>query len=206
MNELALVRAAPGAALLLASFVAVSLAGLYAAPSIIERNLLRPCGLVSRRDQATLLTSAFVHADQAHLLLNAYTFWAFAFPLERAIGTSRLLALFFTGVLAGSLGSCLRHGRDPGYRTLGASGAILAVLFAAIVHTSTASIFVLPVPIPFPAPVFAGVYLACSLYAARRGGGRVNHEAHLSGALAGIAFVAVTDPAAVARAVHAIIG
>ncbi len=163
MNELALVRASPGAALLLASVVVASLAGLYAAPSLIERNLLRPCGLVARGDYATLLTSAFFHADLAHLLLNAYTFWAFAFPLERAIGTPRFVALYFVGVLAGSLGSWLRHGRDPGYRTLGASGAILAVLFASIVYTPSASIFVLPLPIPIPAPVFAGLYLAYSL-------------------------------------------
>ena len=69
---------APIAALLLAAIVAISLVGLLAWPAMIERNLFRPHWLLPQREYSTLLTSAFIHADLAHLLFNAFTFWAFA--------------------------------------------------------------------------------------------------------------------------------
>ena len=140
---MALAGASPGATLLLVVIVLSSLIGLYAAPSMIERNLFRPFWLLSRRQYWTLITSAFLHADLAHLFFNAFTFWAFAFPLERAIGTGSFLALYFFGMLASHLGTYFKHRSDPSYQCLGASGAILAVLFASIVYFPSGSIFIL---------------------------------------------------------------
>ena len=197
----------PGAAaLLLAAMVLASLIGLFAAPSLIERSLFRPHWLLPRREYSTLVTSAFVHADLAHLIFNAFTFWAFAFALERAIGSTRFVALYAFGLLASDAGTWFKHRRDPDYRTLGASGAILAVLFASIVYFPTGSIFILPIPVPIPAPLFALGYLAYTYYAARLARGRINHDAHLSGAIAGLAFVVLTDPAAIEHAWHSVFG
>ncbi|MDQ6680785.1 MAG: rhomboid family intramembrane serine protease [Pseudomonadota bacterium] len=197
---------APASALLLALIVVTSLIGLFAAPSLLERNLLRPYGLMARRDYATLVSSGFIHADLAHLLFNAFTFWAFAFALERTIGSPRFVALYFFGLLASSAATYLKHRHEPDYRSLGASGAILAVLFASIVYFPTGSIFILPIPVPIPAPVFALAYLGYSWYASRQARGRINHDAHLSGAVAGIAFVALTDSAAFASALRVLFG
>ncbi|MEO6033157.1 MAG: rhomboid family intramembrane serine protease [Burkholderiaceae bacterium] len=201
---LALSDGAPAAMALLAVILIASLVGLYAAPSMIERNLLRPYWLVRRRQYATLVTSGFLHADLAHLLFNAFTFWAFAFGLERTMGTPGFLALYFVGLFVSDAGTWFKHRNEPGYQSLGASGAILAVLFASIVYTPSASIFILPIPFPIPAPLFAVAYLAYTYYAARQARGRINHDAHLAGALAGVAFVAFTDPAALARAWHSV--
>ena len=154
-NLMALVDSSPGATLLLATIVLASLIGLLAMPSLIQRNLFRPFWFIQRREYPTFITSAFIHADFAHLFFNAFTFWAFAFQLERTLGTARFLALYGFGLLASGAGTYFKHRSDPAYRCLGASGAILAVLFASIVYFPTASIFILPIPFPIPAPLFA---------------------------------------------------
>lgn len=197
MNSL---LASPVASLLLAIILVASLLGLYARPDLVERNLFRPYWLLPRREYTTAITSGFLHADLGHLLFNSITLWAFAFPLERAIGSAKLLALYFFGLLVSDAGTWFKHRHDPAYRCLGASGAILAVLFASIVYVPTASIFILPIPVPIPAPLFAVLYLSYTWWASRSGRGRVNHDAHLSGAFAGIAFVAMVDPDAMVRA------
>ncbi|HET9976740.1 MAG TPA: rhomboid family intramembrane serine protease, partial [Burkholderiaceae bacterium] len=82
-----LAQGAPASALILALMIGASLVALYAAPTILERHLLRPYWLLPRRQFASIVTSGFLHADLPHLLFNAFTFWAFGFSLERAIGT-----------------------------------------------------------------------------------------------------------------------
>jgi membrane associated rhomboid family serine protease len=63
--------------------------GHYAQPLIIERRLFRPYWLLRRRAYATVFTSGFVHADLGHLLFSMFTYWFFAFPLERRIASGR---------------------------------------------------------------------------------------------------------------------
>lgn len=197
---------APGASLILAVTIVVSLLALHSQPQWLERGMLRPYWLLRRQQWGTLLSNALLHADLPHLLFNAFTFWAFAFNLERQMGTPRFLALYAFGVAMSDLGTWLRQRENPHYQSLGASGAISAVLFAAIVYAPGASLFILPLPVPIPAPLFALGYLGYSMWAARQGRGRINHDAHLSGALAGLAFVALTDPAAFGRALQQVLG
>jgi membrane associated rhomboid family serine protease len=194
------------AAIILGATVIVSLLGLWAVPSIIERNLFRPFWFLPRRQYWTAVSSGFVHADLGHLLFNSFTYWFFAFPLERLIGSARFAALYFIGLVASDTGTYFKHRRDPDYACLGASGAILAVLFASIVYIPGQSIMIMPIPLPIPAPLFAIGYLAYTFYAARAQRGRINHDAHFDGALAGLAFVAVTDPAAWVRAARIVLG
>lgn len=190
----------PIAWLLLVTIAGPSLYALYANPAWLDRQLFRPYWFLPRRQWATAVTSGFLHADLPHLLFNSFTFWSFAFALERAMGSGKFAALYAFGLGVSTAGTWWQHRRDRGYASLGASGAILAVLFASIVYTPTSSIYILPIPVPIPAPVFAVLYLAFSVYAARRARGRVNHDAHIAGALAGVVFVAVADPAALVAA------
>lgn len=198
--------ATPVSLLMLATIVVASVAGLFIAPGMLSRNLFRPYWFLRERQWATPLTSAFLHADIAHLLFNGLTFWAFGFMLERRIGSASFAVLYFFGLAASGFGTWVQHRDDPRYQTLGASGAILAVLFASIVYFPTSSIYIMFFPVPVPAPLFAFGYLAYTWYAARHLGGRVNHDAHLSGALAGLAFVALSDPGAIVRAWSQIFG
>ena len=196
----------PGARTLLVLIVSLSVLALWVVPGMLDKCVLRPYRLHRDRDYLALLTSGFVHADLGHLLFNTLTFYFFAVPLEHRIGTTKFLLLYFAGLLLSQVTSYYKHRNDPEYATLGASGAISAVLFAAIVYMPTQSIYILPIPVPIPAPLFAAAYLAYTWYAARQGRGRINHDAHLSGAVAGVLFVALTDPATLEGAVRSVFG
>jgi membrane associated rhomboid family serine protease len=173
--------------------IIVSVIGL-AAPKVIERSLLRPYQVARGSGYVGLLTSGFVHATVGHMVFNLITFYSFGFALERAIGPVRLVALYFSALLISGIGTCYKHRDDPAYASLGASGAILGVLFASIVYFPRQSLYILPLPVPIPAPLFAVGYLAFSWYSSRSNRGQINHDAHIFGALTGLAFVLVTDP------------
>ena len=173
--------------------VLASAAALFS-PGLLERAVLRPYLIARGSGYWRLLTSGFVHANFTHLLFNLITYYSFAFTLERAIGTARFVALYFCGLLASGIGTCIKHRDEPNYASLGASGAILAVLFASIVYFPRSRLLILPIPIPIPAPLFAVIYLAWSYYASPNSTDRINHDAHITGALTGVAFVALTDP------------
>ena len=147
-----------------------------------------------------------MHADLAHLLFNMITFWAFGPPLERYIGTLRFVLLYAAGLVVSPFISYRKHRDDPGYATLGASGAISAVLFAAIVYNPTMRIMIMFLPIPIPGPLFGVAYLGISWWYGRQSRGRINHDAHFLGALTGLVFVALTDPGAWARALRIVFG
>jgi membrane associated rhomboid family serine protease len=192
----------PAALFILAANLGLSLLGLFAMPQIIERCLFRPYEFARGLRRATIVSSGFVHADLAHLAFNMITFYFFGVKLEWIIGTPKFVLLYAIGLLVSSVGTYFKHRNNPEYATLGASGAISAVLFAAIVYDPQMSLYLMFIPIPIPGPVFAVAYLAYTWWSARQNKGRINHDAHLGGALAGLAFVAVFDPQAWAYAYY----
>ena len=148
------------AAVLFAVIVVVSLAGLYVSPRIIERSVFRPYWVHRGRRFETLVTSGFVHADLSHLIFNLITFYFFGFPLEHRIGGAAFAALYFIGLLVSDVGSYVKHRDDPEYGSIGASGAISAVLFASIVYFPSNSVMIFPLPVPIPAPLFAVSFMS----------------------------------------------
>jgi len=193
-----------GATVILAVTIVTSLLGMYRVPQIIDRCLFRPYFFLRRRQYDTIYLSGFVHADLGHLLFNMVTFYFFAFPMERYIGTTRFLILYFVGLLVSHSCTYLKQKDNAEYASLGASGAISAVLFAYIVYFPMTKLIILPIPIPIPAAIFAVGYVAYSYWASLHSRGRINHDAHLCGAFSGLAFVAVTDFGAFGRLLTAI--
>jgi membrane associated rhomboid family serine protease len=193
-----------------ASFALLLIIGLvsviaFSAPRVVERNLLRPYQVLRRRDFIPLVTCGFIHANWSHLIFNALTLYFFGPNLERTIGTPHFIALYFIGLVLSSAGTVWKHRDDPNYASLGASGAILAVLFAYIVYYPTQMLY-LYFAIPIPAVLFAFGYLGYTIWASKNPHGGINHDAHLDGALTGLLFVALTDFSAWRRAFDQILG
>jgi membrane associated rhomboid family serine protease len=195
----------PGSMLILGAILVMSVLALRVAPAILQRNLLRPYWLLRKRQYDTIITSGFIHGDFGHLLFNSLTFFFFAPGLERRIGTARFVALYFIGLVLSSLGTVYKQRNNPDYAALGASGAILAVLFAYIVYFPTESVY-LYFALKIPAPLFAVGYVAYSIWASKYRRDNINHDAHLDGALTGLVFVGLTDFPAWSRALHQVFG
>lgn len=179
--------------------IVISLLGMYQIPDIINKFLFRPYYFLREKQYDTMIMSGFIHADTTHLLFNMITFFFFAFPLERFLGTGKFVALYLAGLVVSHTCTWYKERDNPQYASLGASGAISAVLFAYIVYFPSTMLLVFF--IPMPAMVFALLYVGYSWWASKNANDRINHDAHLCGALSGLGFVAVTDPGAFSRLV-----
>jgi len=144
----------------------------------------------------TFLTSGLIHADMGHLFFNMFSFYFFAPELERQIGHWQFLAIYVVSLVLSDVSTVLKHRDDPNYFCLGASGAVTAVIFSFIIYEPRASIYLMLIPVPIPAPLFGVLYVAYSYYSARCRQTRVNHAAHLWGAVSGLALTLVLDPGA----------
>ena len=173
----------------------VSLAA-FQNPRLLERLILWPPAISARGQYDRLVTSGFIHADFGHLFFNMFTFYSFGSYMERLftprIGAIGYALFYLVGIVVADVPSYLRHRNDAGYRSLGASGAVSAVLFAFILINpwSTILLFVIPVP----AILFAAVYLAYTIYMDRMRTDRINHSAHLWGAIYGVLFTLALEP------------
>ena len=182
----------PASLTILCIIVGFSALALWMAPNLLTRNLLRPYWMLRERNYATIITSGFIHGDFGHLLFNSLTLYFFGPGLERRMGSEKFVLLYFIGLVLSSLGTVYKQRNNPDYAALGASGAILAVLFAYIVYYPTQMLY-LYFALPIPAVLFAFGYLAYSWWASKNRRDNINHDAHLDGALTGLVFVGLTD-------------
>ncbi|MGA8279052.1 MAG: rhomboid family intramembrane serine protease [Rhodanobacteraceae bacterium] len=173
----------------------VSLAA-FSNRSLVDKLILWPPAVANNGEVYRLVTYGFVHADGQHLLFNMFTLYFFGGTMERFftsyIGQAGFAAFYLSALLASILPTYVKHRHDPAYRSLGASGAVSAVLFAFILLQPWATIYVFVLPVP--AIVFAVVYLAYTIVMDRRSAGRINHSAHLWGALYGVVFTIIMEP------------
>jgi membrane associated rhomboid family serine protease len=163
---------------------------------LLDRLLLWPPAIARQHQYDRLVTHGFVHADWQHLLFNMITLYFFGRHVEQMltpyIGALGFALFYLSAILVAILPTYLRHRKDPSYRSLGASGAVSAVLFAFILVQPWTLIFVFFVPVP--AILYAVLYVGYSIWMDRRGGDNVNHSAHLWGAGYGVLFTVLMEP------------
>jgi membrane associated rhomboid family serine protease len=182
-------------------------------PSLMDRWIMNPYQVASRGQYYRLITSGFLHADLGHLFFNMFSLYAFGGIIEQifaelfgAAGPFYLIGFYLVGILVSDIPSFLKHRNDPGYNSLGASGGVSSILFAAIMFYPLIKLSLMFIPIGIPGFIFGGLYLAYSYYEAQRGRGNVNHDAHFYGALFGILFVIAAYPPVLPNFIEQIAG
>jgi membrane associated rhomboid family serine protease len=163
---------------------------------LLDRLILWPPAIDRHKQYDRLVTHGFVHADGQHLLFNMITLFFFGRAVEPAfepsIGLVGFAAFYLSAIVIAILPTYLRHRHDARYRSLGASGAVSAVLFAYILFAPWNLIFVFFLPVP--AVLYAVAYIGYSIWMDRHGQDNVNHSAHLWGAVYGLLFTALLRP------------
>ncbi|WP_199117151.1 rhomboid family intramembrane serine protease [Pedobacter sp. ASV28] len=154
--------------------------------------MLHPYSVAKGNKLYTFITSGLIHADWMHLFFNMFTFFFFAFQLERMIGHWQFGLLYFLGLVLSDIPTVFRHKDHFGYNSLGASGAISAVLFSYILFQPLSLIGVMF--IPMPAIIFGVLYLFYCMYMSKRSMDNINHDAHFFGALTGLILTVILVP------------
>lgn len=150
------------------------------------------------KDYKRLVTSGFLHVNWMHLILNMMALYFFSFGLESNIGGLNFLIIYFSGLIGGDLLSLLLHKSDGGYSSVGASGAIAGVIFTTIALVPGMKLGLLFLPIYLPAWLFGLIYILYSIYGIRSNKDNIGHDAHLGGALVGMAVGLLMYPSALA--------
>ncbi|MEK7200487.1 MAG: rhomboid family intramembrane serine protease [Bacteroidota bacterium] len=167
---------------------------------ITNELIFYPTAVTNHNQWYRFITCGFIHADIMHLAFNMYTFYLFGNMVERAFGEifgdagkALYIIMYIASLVVCLLPTYFKHKDDYHYRSLGASGAVSAVIFAGIFLYPTMGLGIFPIPVTVPAFIFGPVYLLISAYFAQKGHGNINHSAHIWGALFGIVFLLITS-------------
>lgn len=167
-------------------------------PRLFGKLSMNPYRIVHAGEWYRLLTHGFIHADGTHLFVNMFTYWSFGIYMEKVFGRMGYgigvyLLLYFGGMIVASLYDLFRYHDEPYYSSVGASGAVSAVLFSTIFLNPWEQILLFAV-IPVPGLLFGVLYLIYCQYMARRGSGNINHNAHFYGAVFGFVYPLAVNP------------
>lgn len=180
--------------ILLVIATALTSIAAFSKPQMQEDALFYPPA-IQRGQWYRFFTHGFVHADWGHLIFNMIALWSFGEGLERVFtfdcvfgrwGKLFYLLLYFTALFAASFSDYLKHKNNYHFRSLGASGAVSAVIFSMILFFPQTPIGILFLPMRIPGWIFGLLYLGVSAYLDKKGGGNINHSAHFWGAAYGI--------------------
>jgi membrane associated rhomboid family serine protease len=174
---------------------------------ILEKLLLSPYRITHQKEYFRIVTHGFVHADWMHLLINMFVLWSFGNALQLWFNqlaivnlisspVLHILIIYLGGIIISSLSSIVKNKNNYYYKSVGASGAVSAIVFASIFFDPWQSLYLFAI-IPIPGILFGAAYLWYSHYMSKKGGDNINHDAHFYGALFGLVYPVLIDPSLV---------
>jgi membrane associated rhomboid family serine protease len=165
---------------------------------LMDKLIFYPPDISQRKQWYRFFSNGLIHADIGHLAFNMLSLYFFGDLVNQAFsqifgnsGTLLYLLMYVSALAVCLIPTYMSNKENYYYRSLGASGAVSAVIFAGILLFPQAPLSFFFLPLQIPGFIFGPLYLIISAYLAKRGGTHINHSAHLWGALYGIAFVIV---------------
>ncbi len=181
--------------------VAISLLA-FSQPRLMSALIFDPIAIKHKKEYYRFVTCGLLHADFFHLFVNMFVLYSFGQAVEYYYGKifgqhSELvyLTLYITSIFAANISTYYKQQHNPLYRSLGASGAVSAVVFTSILFAPFNKIYLYGI-IGLPGIVLGGLYLGYSYYMSKREetADNINHDAHWQGAVYGILFTIVLKP------------
>ncbi len=175
--------------------------------SVFNKYLFNPYATYHHKQYYRLFTHAFLHGDYMHLAFNMYALYIFGQVLEEQYfpvlfqkkAAFYYLLLYVGGIVFSSMYELFRQKDNPNYTSLGASGAVTAIVFSVILINPTIGMGIIFVPVFIPAWIFGAIYLLYSWYMGKRQLDNIGHNAHFWGAVFGFVFTIILKPALLSR-------
>ena len=182
---------------LLVITVALSLFG-FANKKVINDFIFYPPAIKRDNEWWRFITNGFIHADLGHLAFNMFSFYMFGDFVEKYFivlfnekGKALYLAMYLTALVICLIPTYIMQRNNNHYRSLGASGAVSAVVFAGVFLDPTIKIGLFIIPPIIPGFIFGPLYLLMTIYMSKRGGDNINHSAHFWGSVWGVGFLII---------------
>ncbi len=181
--------------------VITSLISIYAFSNagITERLSLKPTLVYHKHQYYRILSHSLIHADWTHLIVNMYVLFIFGDVCNQyfeyyfgAKHTVLFMALYIASLIFSSLFSIFKHRNNQGYSAIGASGAVMAIVFTSIFFDPWNKLWFFGI-IPIPGILFGIIYLIYSLYMGKKNIDNIGHDAHFTGAVFGFLFPLIVD-------------
>ena len=134
---------------------------------------------IRRGEHIRIFTSGFLHVDFTHLFFNMLTLYFFANVVIINVGVSKFMIIYLLSLIVGNLLSLYFHKDEYHYSAVGASGAVMGIIYSAILFAPDSTIYFMP------AWMFGLLYLFYSIYGMKKRIGNIGHDAHFGGAIGG---------------------
>jgi len=167
---------------------------------IFHKWIFNPYQVSTNKQYYRFITSGFIHSSYMHLFFNMFTFYFFSRAIEStfnqlygSLGIVYFLILYVVGIIVSDIPTFLRHRNNPGYNSLGASGGVSSIVFSYILFFPTENLYLFAL-IPIPGFILGLLFVIYSYYKGNSTGDKINHDAHLYGALFGLVFTIIIEP------------
>ncbi|MCR9016318.1 rhomboid family intramembrane serine protease [Aquiflexum gelatinilyticum] len=170
-------------------------------PNLLERWMFTPYQIQKRNQWDRFILSGFIHKDGTHLLFNMFTFYFFGRVVEsfltikfgQATGIGLYILFYIGAIVIADIPTHFKHQSHFYYRALGASGGVAATVFGSIILMPLSDICLFGL-LCLPGFALGVLFLIYSIVQSKKGSDGINHDAHLYGALFGIAFILIVSP------------
>ncbi|MBR9757864.1 MAG: rhomboid family intramembrane serine protease [Algicola sp.] len=151
-------------------------------------------GGIQRGEQFRMFSSGFLHVDTMHLFFNMFTLYIFAPVVIMHMSAVSFIIIYLGSLILGNVLSLYFHKNEYHYSAVGASGAVMGIIYAAILLRPDMDLYLFFIPIPIPAYIFGIGYLLYTIYGMKNRVGNIGHDAHFGGAIGGYAITLLLAP------------